>query len=70
MNSVIQRNMLLADFSQSKKSFQKWSGEVINAARLNNYNWQKAVVDTVILQTSMPKLFERALQDNVSYNEL
>ena len=51
----------------------KWSQEVSIAAKLilyKNYNWQQAAVDTIILQMSNPKLCERALQDNVSYDEL
>ena len=72
-NSVVQRNMLLANFPQGKKSFEKWSQEVSNAAKLisyQDYNWKQAAVDAIILQTSNPKLRERALQDNVSYDEI
>ena len=44
-----------------------------NAAQLisyENYNWKQAAVDAMILQTSNPKLRERSLQDNVSYDEI
>jgi len=72
-NSVVQRNLLLANFPQGTKSFDRWSKEVTNAAKLidfANYDWKQAAVDAIVLQTTNPKLRERALQDNVSYNEL
>jgi len=46
---------------------------VSNAAKLisyNNYDWQQAAVDAMILQTSNAKLRERCLQDNVSYDDM
>ena len=52
MNSVVQRNTLLANFSQGKKFFEKWSQEVSNAGKLffyENYNWQQAAVVAMIL---------------------
>ena len=55
-NSVVQRNMLLTRYPQGTKSFDKWSIEVSNAAKLidySNYDWKMAVVDAIILQTSM-----------------
>ena len=73
VNHVVQRNMLLANYPQGKKSFERWSVEISDSAKLINYddyNWEKAAVDAIILQTSNPKLRERALQDNVSYDEL
>ena len=72
-NKVVQRNMLLTNFPQGSKSFEKWSQEVSNAAQLidyANYNWQQAAVDAMILQTSNARLRERALQDNVGYETL
>ena len=54
-NKVVQRNMLPSNFSQGSKSFEKWSQEVSNAAKLinyDNYDWQQAAVDPIILQTS------------------
>lgn len=52
MNSVVQRNTLLVNFSQGKKFFEKWSQEVSNAGKLffyENYNWQQAAVVAMIL---------------------
>ena len=72
-NKVVQRNMLLSNFPQGPKSFEKWSQEVSNAAELinyDNYDWQQAVVDAIILQTSNVALCERALQENVTYDHL
>ena len=72
-NDVVQRNMLLSNYPQGTKSFEKWSQEISNAAQLinyDNYNWKKAAVDAMVLQTSNPRLRERALQDNVSYDTL
>ena len=72
-NSVVQRNLLLANFPQGSKSFEKWSKEITNAAKLINfedYNWKQAAVDAMLLQTSNPKLRERALQENTKYEDL
>ena len=47
--------------------------EISNAARLisyDNYDWQQAAVDAMILQTSCPKLREQALQENTTYDSL
>ena len=63
-NKVVQRNMLLTNFPQGSKSFERWSQEVSNAAQLidyANHNWQQAGVDAMILQTSNARLCERAL---------
>ena len=68
-NSVVQRNMLLTRFPQGSKSFDKWSVEVSNAAKLidySNYDWKMAVVDAIVLQTSNDKLREKTLDSNVS----
>ena len=65
--------MLFANYPQGSKSFEKWSQEISEAAQLidyDNYNWQQAAVDAIILQTSNPRLRERALQENVSYDTL
>ena len=72
-NKVVQRNMLLSNFPQGNKSFEKWSQQVSEAAQLvdyANYNWKQAAVDAMILQTSSSKLREKALQENVNYENL
>ena len=72
-NAVVQWNLLFANFPQGTKSFEFWSKEISNAAKLINfegYDWKQAAVDSMILQTSSPKLHERALQDNVNYEDL
>ena len=72
-NKVVQRNMLLSNFPQGSKSFEKWSQEVSDAAKLidyDNYDWKQAAVDAILLQTSSKKLRERALQENVDFNNL
>ena len=72
-NKIVQRNMLLANFPQGRKSFERWSQELSNAAKLidyENYDWKQATVDAILLQTSSPKLRERALQENVTYEAL
>ena len=72
-NNVVQRNLLLANYPQGTKSFERWSKEISNVAKLinyENYDWKQADVDAILLQTSNPKLWERALQDNVSYEDL
>ena len=63
-NSVVQRNMLLTRYPQRLKSFDKWSIEISNVAKLidySNYDWKMAAVDAIILQTSNEKLREKAL---------
>ena len=63
-NNVVQRNLLFANCLQGNKSFERWSKEISNAAKLincENYDWKRAVVDAILLQTSNPKLRERAL---------
>ena len=70
---MVQRNLLLANYPQRIKSFECWSKEISNAAKLinyENYDWKQAAVNAMLLQTSIPKLQERALQDNVSYEDL
>ena len=72
-NKIVQRNMLLSNFPQGDKSFEKWSQQVSEAAKLidySNYNWKQAAVDAIILQTSSNKLREKALQENVYYESL
>ena len=59
---VVQQNKLFPTFFQGSKSFGKWSVEISNAAQLidyNDYAWQEAAVDAMILQTSNAKLRER-----------
>ena len=72
-NKVVQRNLLLADFPQGTKSFEKWSQEISNTAKLisyDEYDWKQATVDAILLQTSNARLRERALQENTSYDDL
>ena len=72
-NKVVQRNLLLSNFPQGNKSFEKWSLQISEAAKLisyDNYDWKQATVDAIILQTSSSKLRERALQENSSYENL
>ena len=72
-NKVVQRNMLLTDFPQGTKSFDKWSQEVSTVTQLisyKDYDWKQATVDAILLQTSSPKLRERALQEDTSYDAL
>ena len=69
-NKIVQRNMLLSNFPQGDKSFEKWSQQVSEAAKLidyANYDWKQAAVDAMILQTSSSKLREKALQENINY---
>ena len=72
-NSVVQRNLLLANFPQGTKTFDQWSKEITSAAKLidyTNYDWKQAAVDAILLQTSNPQLRERTLQEIVLYNDL
>ena len=72
-NKIVQRNMLLSNFPQGSKSFERWSQEISEAAMLisyDNYDWKQATVDAILLQTSSAKLRERALQENISYDAL
>ena len=72
-NNVVQRNLLLANYPQGSKSFARWYKEVSNGARIinyDNYDWKQATVDAILLQTSNPKLRERALQENITYDSL
>ena len=53
-NKVVQCNMLLSNFPQGAKSFERWSQQMSNAARLisnDNYDWKQVAVDAMILQT-------------------
>ena len=41
-NKVVQRNMLLSNYAQGGKSFERWSQEISNAAKrisYDNYDW-------------------------------
>ena len=72
-NKVVQRNMLLSNFPQGSKSFERWTQEISDAAKLIdyvNYDWKQAAVDAIVLQTSNSRLRERALIDNVTYENL
>ena len=72
-NKVVQRNMLFTDFPQGSKSFEKWSQEISAAAQLisyDAYDWKQATVDAILLQTSSPKLRERGLQEDTTYDAL
>ena len=51
-NSVVQRNVLFANFPQDTKSFERWSKEISNASKLKDftdYDWKQAVVDAMII---------------------
>ena len=72
-NKVVQRNMLLTGFAQGSKSFERWTQEISEAAKLisyTGYNWEQAAVDAILLQTSNSKLRERALQEEITYDAL
>ena len=72
-NKVVQINTLLTKYPQGNKSFERWSMEVANAAKLvdfTGYDWKTATVDAIVLQTSNMKLREKALQENADYNAL
>ena len=72
-NKVVQRNMLLTGFAQGSKSFERWTQEISEAAKLisyTSYNWEQAAVDAILLQTSNSKLRERALQEEITYDAL
>ena len=72
-NKVVQRNLLLTRHPQGNKSFERWSMEVSNAAKLidyTGYDWRMAAVDAMVLQTANARLREKALQDNISYDQL
>ena len=58
---------------QGSQSFNSWHQRVIKAAKLidwTDYDWEKAAVDAMILQTSSTKLQQRAIQENVTCDEL
>ena len=58
-NQAVQRNMLISNFPQGSKTFEKWSQEISNDAQLIdylNYDWKQATVDAILLQTSTPRL--------------
>ena len=71
-NSTVQRNLLLTNHRQGSKSFEKWSKEITNTAKLisyENYDWKAAAVDAMLLQTSNHKLRERALQEDMDFEK-
>ena len=44
----MKRNLLLANYPQGTKSFERWSKEISNVAKLinyKNYDWKQAAVD-------------------------
>ena len=70
--SAVQRNLLLSNFPQGKKSFERWSKEVSNTAKLinyDNYDWKCAAADAILLQTANSKLRERAIQEDIDYDK-
>ena len=72
-NKVVQRNLLFSNFPQGSKSFERWSIEISDAAKLidyTEYDWQAAAVDAMVLQTSNSKLREMALRENAGYDKL
>jgi hypothetical protein len=71
-NSTVQRNLLLTNHPQGSKSFEKWSKEITNTAKLisyDNYDWKAAAVDAMLLQTSNHRLRERALQEDMDFDK-
>ena len=49
-NAVVQQNPLFANFPQGTKSFESWSKQISNAAKLINfegYDWKQATVDSM-----------------------
>ena len=72
-NKVVQRNSLLTRHPQGSKSFERWSVEISEAAKLvdfTQYDWKQAAVDAMILQTSNPQLREKALHSNATYDKM
>ena len=72
-NKVVQRNMLLTGFPQGTKSFERWTQHISEAAKsitYTGYDWKQAAVDAILLQTSNTKLRERALQEDITYENL
>ena len=60
-------------YPQGSKSFDRWYKEVSNGAKIinyDNYDWKQATVDAILLQTSNPKVRERALQENITYDSI
>ena len=65
--------MLLANNPQGTKTFEKWSREITEVAKMidyQDYDWKQAAVDAMILQTTNAKLRERALQENITFDKL
>jgi len=52
------------------KDLFQHDGDVTTEDSFDQADWKQTTVDSILLQTSSPKLWERALQDNVSYKEL
>ena len=72
-NKVAERNTSFSNFPKGSKGFEKWSVEISNAAQLidyNDYDWQQAAVNAIILQKTNAKLHKRALQEDISYDFL
>ena len=67
-NSVVQRNLLFANFPQGTKSFEKWSNDASKLIDFTDYDWKQAAVDAKS-KTERERERERALQDNVKYDE-
>ena len=52
------------------RSMVKRNNKCCKLIDYTNYDWKQAAVDAILLQTLNPKLWERALQENVLYDEL
>ena len=50
-NATVQRSLLLTNFPQGSKSFERWPKEITNNAKLisqHNYDWKAAAVDAML----------------------
>ena len=62
-----------AALPQGKQTFDVWHRKILESARRvdwEDYGFEKAVVDAVLIQTSSMKLRQKALQDNPDWNQL
>merc|ERR1712237_191698 len=64
---------LFTALPQGKQTFNVWHRKILESARRvdwENYGFEKAAVDAVLIQTSSTKLRQKALQDNLDWNQL
>ena len=73
-NSVVQRNLLFLNFPQDTKSFEKWLKEISNAKKTDRFHRlsletsRSGCNDLKYTKSKIER--ERALQENVKYDEL